>query len=152
MHVDLQKLIRSLFLTLLLFNPNEATFFFSLKSLANIKVSVLKPDGIIGNMNYLGSGDTIKIPRIEWAVGMRHKTIRGGLMPSGRLRMEKLAKLITSGRLDLSYLVTHRFNGFDHIKESLYLMKDKPCDLINPVVVIDKKYYNLSHCHIIYLI
>ncbi|WP_025839243.1 hypothetical protein [Prevotella scopos] len=66
MHVDLQKLIRSLFLTLLLFNPNEATFFFSLKSLANIKVSVLKPDGIIGNMNYLGSGDTIKIPRIEW--------------------------------------------------------------------------------------
>ncbi|MES5168522.1 zinc-binding dehydrogenase [Prevotella melaninogenica] len=104
-------------------------------------VTVLKPGGTIGNVNYLGSGETINIPRVEWGVGMGHKTIRGGLMPGGRLRMEKLAKLVTSDRLNLSYLVTHRFNGFDHMEESLNLMKDKPRDLIKPVVVIDDKLF-----------
>lgn len=44
-------------------------------------VTVLKPGGVIGNVNYLGSGEFVKIPRVEWGVGMGHKTIRGGLMP-----------------------------------------------------------------------
>ena len=50
--------------------------------------------------------------------------------------MEKLATLIQTGRLDTSKLLTHRFNGFDHMEESLLLMKDKPRDLIKPVVMI----------------
>lgn len=49
---------------------------------------MLKPGGIVSNVNYLGSGDSIAIPRIEWGVGMGHKRIEGGLMPGGRLRME----------------------------------------------------------------
>lgn len=51
-------------------------------------VKCLKPGGKIGNVNYLGSGDNIDIPRVEWGVGMGHKQINGGLMPGGRLRME----------------------------------------------------------------
>ena len=35
----------------------------------------------------------MRIPRSEWGCGMGHKTITGGLMPGGRLRMEKLAAL-----------------------------------------------------------
>lgn len=104
-------------------------------------VTVLKPGGTIGNVNYLGAGDTINIPRVEWGVGMGHKTIRGGLMPGGRLRMEKLARIVMSGRLNLSHLVTHRFNGFEHMEESLNLMKDKPRDLIKPVVVIEESLF-----------
>lgn len=104
-------------------------------------VTVLKPGGVIGNVNYLGSGEFVKIPRVEWGVGMGHKTIRGGLMPGGRLRMEKLAKLVTSGRLDLKHLITHRFNGFEHMEEALLLMKDKPRDLIKPVVVLAEDLY-----------
>ena len=57
-------------------------------------------------------------------------------MPGGRLRMEKLAALMRNGRLDTSRLITHRFNGFEHIEEALMLMRDKPRDLIKPVVVI----------------
>lgn len=99
-------------------------------------VKMLKPGGRIGNVNYLGSGESVLIPRVEWGCGMGHKTIAGGLMPGGRLRMEKLAALMRNGRLDTSRLITHRFNGFEHIEEALMLMRDKPRDLIKPVVVI----------------
>ena len=99
-------------------------------------IEILKPGGRIGNVNYLGSGDYVKIPRVEWGCGMGHKVIAGGLMPGGRLRMEKLCTLIQTGRLDTSKMLTHRFNGFDHMEEALLLMKDKPKDLIKPVVMI----------------
>lgn len=99
-------------------------------------VQMLKPGGVIGNVNYLGEGDYIRIPRLEWGCGMGHKTIRGGLMPGGRLRMEKLVSLMQTGRLDTSKLLTHRFNGFEHAEEALLLMKNKPEDLIKPVVII----------------
>ena len=99
-------------------------------------IQILKPGGVIGNINYLGEGDYVKIPRLEWGCGMGHKTIRGGLMPGGRLRMEKLASLIETGRLDTSKLLTHKFQGAEHIEEALMLMKDKPKELIKPVVVI----------------
>ena len=50
--------------------------------------------------------------------------------------MEKLASLLTTGRLDTSKLITHRFQGFDKIEEALMLMKNKPRDLIKPVVIM----------------
>jgi threonine dehydrogenase-like Zn-dependent dehydrogenase len=99
-------------------------------------VKMLKPGGAIGNINYLGTGDYIKIPRIEWGVGMGHKRINGGLMPGGRRRMERLAAMVVAGRVDPSKLLTHRFEGLDSIEEALFLMKDKPRDLIKPVVSI----------------
>lgn len=99
-------------------------------------IKMLKPGGRIGNVNYLGSGDNVLIPRAEWGCGMGHKIIAGGLMPGGRLRMEKLAALMQTGRLDTSRLITHRFQGFEHMEEALMLMKDKPRDLIKPVVIL----------------
>ncbi|BAK73553.1 MAG: NAD(P)-dependent alcohol dehydrogenase [Arcobacter sp.] len=98
-------------------------------------VKIVKPGGRIGNVNYLGSGDFIQIPRVEWGNGMAHKTIVGGLMPGGRLRMEKLASLIQTNRISPKKLITHKFNGMEHIEEGLLLMKDKPKDLIKPVVI-----------------
>ncbi len=99
-------------------------------------IKCLKPGGKIGNVNYLGSGEYVKIPRVEWGVGMGHKMINGGLMPGGRLRMEKLGALVSSGRLNVSYLSTHVFEGWQHLEEALFLMRDKPADLIKPVVRI----------------
>ena len=99
-------------------------------------VRMLKPGGAIGNVNYLGEGDYIKIPRVAWGVGMGHQSIIGGLMPGGRLRMEKLASMMTNGRLDTGKLVTHRFYGFDKIEEALNMMRSKPGDLIKPVVLL----------------
>ncbi|MDR3037505.1 MAG: NAD(P)-dependent alcohol dehydrogenase [Coriobacteriales bacterium] len=102
----------------------------------DVAIKMLKPGGSIGNVNYLGSGDYIKIPRVEWGVGMGHKTIHGGLMPAGRWRIERLAQMVVNGRVDPSLLITHRLEGFDKIEEGVLLMKDKPADLIKPVISI----------------
>ncbi len=99
-------------------------------------VEMLKPGGVIGNVNYLGEGDHVRIPRLAWGVGMGHKCVNGGLTPGGRLKMEKMAALVEVGKLDPGRLVTHRFQGFAHIEEALLLMKDKPADLIKPVVLV----------------
>ena len=100
-------------------------------------LQMLKPGGIIGNVNYLGEGDYIKVPRVEWGCGMGHKQIRGGLMPGGRLRMEKLADLVMSGRIHPEKLITHKFVGLENVEPALMLMKDKPRDLIKPLIIIE---------------
>jgi hypothetical protein len=35
-------------------------------------------------------------------------------------------------------MVTHVFEGFDKMEEALMLMKEKPRDLIKPVVLLDE--------------
>lgn len=101
-------------------------------------VSLVKPGGVVANVNYHGSGAFIPIPRVEWGCGMAHKTIKGGLCPGGRLRMERLINLVKYKRVDVSKLVTHIFNGFEDIEKSLLLMKAKDRDLIKPVVILEK--------------
>lgn len=100
-------------------------------------IRMLKPGGKIGNVNYLGEGDYINIPRAEWGCGMGHKQIVGGLMPGGRLRSEKLARLVETNRIHPEKLITHTFRGLDNVEPALMLMKDKPADLIKPLVIID---------------
>ncbi|GJQ50770.1 NADP-dependent isopropanol dehydrogenase [Candidatus Kuenenia stuttgartiensis] len=100
-------------------------------------VKILKAGGAIGNINYFGGDEFIPIPREAWGVGMGHKAINGGLTPGGRVRMERLIELVKYSRLDPGKLVTHVFYGFDKIEEALQLMKEKPADLIKPVVLID---------------
>lgn len=100
-------------------------------------VKIVRHGGVIGNVNYLGKGD-ICIPRVEWGCGMSHKDIRGGLMIGGALRAKKLSRLVMSGRIHPEKLVTHRFyNGLDGVLDAFMLMKDKPCDLIKPIVFFE---------------
>ena len=40
-------------------------------------------------------------------------------------------------KLDVHPLVSHVFEGWDHVEEALFLMRDKPKDLIKPVVKIE---------------
>jgi alcohol dehydrogenase (NADP+) len=100
-------------------------------------VKSARAGSIISNINYFGAGETLPIPRVEWGFGMADKDIHTGLCPGGRTRMERLADIVTYGKGDPSKLITHTFDGLEHIEEALLLMKDKPKDLIKPVVIID---------------
>lgn len=96
-------------------------------------VKCLKPGGKIGNVNYLGSGDNIDIPRVEWGVGMGHKQINGGLMPAA-VSAGEAGRSGFRRKTDVSPLCTHVFEGWEHLEKALFLMRDKPRDLIKPIV------------------
>jgi len=99
-------------------------------------VRMVKAGGKISNINYLGEGDYVKIPRAEWGVGMGHKMIIGGLMLGGRNRMERYAALCKAKRINPGKMVTHTLHGLEKVEEALLMMKDKSPDLIKPVVII----------------
>jgi len=102
---------------------------------------IAKAGSTISNNNYFGSGegdrDTIPLPREGWAYGMGDKNLITGLCPGGRVRMEQLADIVTYGRMDPELMTTHVFKGFEKVEEGLELMREKPKDLIKPVVLIE---------------
>ncbi|MCD7781203.1 MAG: NAD(P)-dependent alcohol dehydrogenase [Methanosphaera sp.] len=104
----------------------------------NQAIAMAKAGSVVSNVNYLSGEDTVPIPRVEWGCGMANKDIATGLCPGGRVRMERLADLVRYGRIDPDQLVTHKFKGLDKVEEALMLMKDKPKDLIKPVVTIEE--------------
>lgn len=91
---------------------------------------------MIRAVDFFAGADYIPIPRIGWASGMANKKIIGGLCPGGRRRLQMVADLVKYNRIDVKKLITHRYNGLEHIEEAFMLMKDKPKDLIKPVVIV----------------
>jgi threonine dehydrogenase-like Zn-dependent dehydrogenase len=73
-------------------------------------VKVTKPGGTISNIGYFGEGEFVKIPRTDWGVGMADKTITTGLCPGGRLRMERLLRVLETDKVDPTRMTTHRFS------------------------------------------
>lgn len=100
-------------------------------------VKMVKPGGTVANVNYFGEGEVLPVGRLDWGCGMAHKTIKGGLCPGGRLRMEKLIDLVRYNRIDPGKMATHVFRGFDYIEKAFLMMKEKQSDLIKPVVIIE---------------
>ena len=96
-------------------------------------MKVTRPGGVISNIGYHGEGEYLKIPRIEWGVGMADKTIRTGLCPGGHERMGRLLRLIENGRIDPTVLTTHRFQ-FEDIEKAFNLMASKEDGVIKPLV------------------
>lgn len=100
-------------------------------------VKIVRPGGNVANLNTFSHVDSLKIPMEPngWAFGLAHKTIRGGLCPGGRVRMEYLSNLVQYGRLDPTKLITHIYHGFEHIEDAFEIMCRKPDDFIKPVVI-----------------
>ncbi len=96
-------------------------------------IKVTKPGGTISNVGYHGKGDFVQIPRLEWGVGMAEKTIRTGLCPGGRLRMERLLRLLQTGGVDPTRMTTHTF-GFDQLEGAFDLMDKKLDGIIKPLI------------------
>lgn len=107
------------------------------ESIMEDAINMTKAGGNISNVNYFSKQDTIPIPLEGWEMGMGHKTIVGGLCPGGRNRMEKLIDMVKYGRVDPSKMISHKFNGFESMEEALILMKDKPRELIKPIVYLE---------------
>lgn len=99
-------------------------------------IRMVKPGGVVSNVNYFDATDVFTIPAYIWGLGMANKDIRGGFCPGGAKRMEALLNILRYGRVDASKLITHRYNGFEKIEDAFKLMDEKPAELIKPVVFI----------------
>ncbi len=96
-------------------------------------IKVTKPGGSISNAGYHGKGDYVQIPRLEWGVGMAEKTIRTLLCPGGGLRMERMLRMLQSGRLDPTRMTTHTFK-FDQLEKAFEMMDKKLDGIIKPLI------------------
>lgn len=99
-------------------------------------VKVTKAGGTVSNVGYHGEGENVNIPREEWGVGMAEKDIATGLCPGGRLRLERLMRLLENDRLDPTHMTTHEFD-FDEIDEAFRLMETKEDGIIKPLILFD---------------
>jgi threonine dehydrogenase-like Zn-dependent dehydrogenase len=97
-------------------------------------VKVTRPGGTISNVGYHGHGEAVPIPRLEWGVGMAEKTIRTALCPGGRVRMERMLRLLRKRRIDPSPMTTHRFR-FSEIERAFQMMARKEDGIIKPLIV-----------------
>jgi threonine dehydrogenase-like Zn-dependent dehydrogenase len=96
-------------------------------------VRATRPGGTISNVGYHGEGDYVRIPRLDWGVGMNDKTIRTGLCPGGRERMGRLLRFLSSGRVDPRPMTTHEFR-FSEIETAFRMMDRKEDGIIKPLI------------------
>lgn len=97
-------------------------------------VKVTRPGGTISNVGYHGHGDYVKIPRLAWGVGMSDQTIRTALCPGGKERMQRLLRLLETGRVDPTPLTTHTF-PCDALEQAFHMMQTKEDGMIKPLIV-----------------
>ncbi len=93
--------------------------------------------GTVSNVNYFGGTGNLPFPKFSGGRGMAGKTIRTELAEGGRARIERMLSMVKYGRIHPEKLVTHHLNGLDQVEEALYLMRDKPADLIKVMVTME---------------
>jgi isopropanol dehydrogenase (NADP+) len=97
-------------------------------------VKITKPGGTVSNTGYFGEGEFVGIPRMEWGVGMADKTIATGLCPGGRLRMERLLRVLETKRVDPTPMTTHTFQ-FDDMEQAFEVSDKKLDDVVKVLIV-----------------
>lgn len=92
--------------------------------------------GTVSNVNYFGGTGNLPFPKFSGGRGMAGKTVHTELAAGGRVRIERMLSMVQYGRIHPERLVTHKLSGLDKIEEALYLMKEKPVDLIKVMVTL----------------
>ena len=96
-------------------------------------VKVTMPGGTVSNVGYHSEGEFVGIPREAWGYGMAEKSINTGLCTGGRLRMERLLRILETKRMDPTKLTTHTFK-FDQVAKAFEMMDKKEDGVIKPIV------------------
>jgi len=96
-------------------------------------IKITKPGGTVSNIGYFGEEEFVRIPRAEWGVGMADKTIATGLCPGGRLRMERLMRVLRNKRVDPTQMTSHTFPFAE--MERAFEVSDKKLDDVVKVLI-----------------
>ena len=92
--------------------------------------------GVISNVNYYGGTGNLGFPKFSGGRGMAGKTIHTELARGGRVRIERMLKMIQYGRVNPEPLVTHTLFGMEKMEDAIELMRTKPDNLIKVMVKI----------------
>ena len=65
---------------------------------------------------------------------MADKTIATGLCPGGRLRMQRLLRVLEARRVDPTLMTTHTFT-FDNMARTFEVSDQKLDDVVKPLIV-----------------
>jgi threonine dehydrogenase-like Zn-dependent dehydrogenase len=96
-------------------------------------IKITKPGGTVSNTGYFGEGEFVHIPRAERGVGMADKTIATGLCPGGRLRMQRLLRVLESKRVDPTLMTSHTFD-FGDMERAFEVSDKKLDDVVKPLI------------------
>jgi len=104
-------------------------------------IKMAHPGSVIANIAMVGGDPKVPIPvyPVPWGYGLADITIKGGACPGGRRRLERLARLISAGRVDPTKLIAPKYvyHGFEKVAEAYKMMESKPSDLIKTAVIMD---------------
>lgn len=89
--------------------------------------------GLLGSRFGVREAEYVNIPREEWGVGMSEKTVSTGLCPGGRLRLQRLLRLLETDRVDPMHMTTNRF-PFGETDKPFRLVESKEDDIIEPLI------------------
>ena len=105
----------------------------------NTAIKMVHNGSIVANIAMVGGAPTVPIPiyPLPFGYGLGDITIKGGPCPGGRLRLEKLSRLVMTGRVDPTKLTNYEYHGFEKVAEAYEKMANKPRDLIKTAVIVD---------------
>ena len=69
-------------------------------------------------------------------MGMADKQIYGGLCPGGSERLNRIFRLMQTGKADPTPMTTHEF-GFDEIERAFAMMQNKEDGIIKPLIHLE---------------
>lgn len=97
-------------------------------------VRVTKAGGRVSNIGYHGENpNPLQLPLDAFGLGMNDKAIHTGLCPGGSERMERIFRLLQTGRVDPTPMTTHTF-AFDDVEKAFALMTSKEDNIIKPLI------------------
>eukprot|EP01124_Arcella_intermedia_P026572 TRINITY_DN5020_c0_g1_i1.p1 TRINITY_DN5020_c0_g1~~TRINITY_DN5020_c0_g1_i1.p1 ORF type:complete len:390 (+),score=106.49 TRINITY_DN5020_c0_g1_i1:47-1171(+) len=99
-------------------------------------IKVLRPGGKLGNLGIYSK--EINIPLEAYGFGVGEKQILSTLCPGGKQRMRRLMNVVSSGRADLSCLITHKFH-LDDIQKAYDLFSNQEDGVIKVAIFTGDK-------------
>ena len=98
-------------------------------------LDLVKSGGILSNL--VAQPEGVAFTPAQSGRWCSHKTVRGGLCPGGRRRLERLLAMIACRRFDPEKLVTQRFYGLEKIEDAFALMMHKDDSVVKPIVYVN---------------
>jgi isopropanol dehydrogenase (NADP+) len=95
---------------------------------------VTKAGGRVSNIGYHGENPApLQLPLDAFGLGMNDKAIHTGLCPGGSERMNRIFRLLRSGRIDPTPMTTHTF-AFADVQRAFEMMTSKEDGIIKPLI------------------